>query len=61
MFILKFADSECWIAPWDGDPGRTLFKGSARKFKTEGKAKAAAERMKKRFSYRKMNLIIEPI
>ncbi len=24
----------CWLAPWRGDPGRTLVEGSAKRFKS---------------------------
>lgn len=34
MFILKFSNQDCWIAPWEGDPGRTLVRDSAREFKS---------------------------
>lgn len=60
MFIIKFENQDCWIAPWEGDPGRTLNRKSARQFKTEDSAKKCADRMMKRFTYRKMSLIVEP-
>ena len=34
MFIIEL-DPDCWIAPWSGDPGRTLVKESAKKYKTK--------------------------
>jgi hypothetical protein len=30
-----------WIAPWSGDPGRTLVQGSAKRFQTHDDAKKA--------------------
>lgn len=29
----------CWLAPWRGDPGRTLVEASAKQFETEASAK----------------------
>lgn len=34
----------CWLAPWDGDPGRTLVKASAEVFTTRAEASAALDR-----------------
>lgn len=31
----------CWIAPWDGDPGRTLVRVNAMTFATQKKAESA--------------------
>jgi hypothetical protein len=31
MYIVEL-EKKCWIAPWDGDPGRTIVKENARKF-----------------------------
>ena len=42
MFIVEL-QKDCWIAPWDGDPGRTIVKENAKKFKTEIQAKFALE------------------
>ncbi len=39
-----------WIAPWDGDPGRTLVHSSATRYKRRQDAKAAITRARK---YRK--------
>lgn len=33
-----------WLAPWDGDPGRTLVKASATVFPTVNEASAALDR-----------------
>jgi hypothetical protein len=32
-----------WLAPWDGDPGRTLVRDNAKKFLSEGEAARALE------------------
>lgn len=34
----------CWLAPWDGDPGRTLVKDSAEIFPTKKAAEDALDR-----------------
>lgn len=36
-----------WIAPWQGDPGRTCVESSARRFLTESAAKAALTRARR--------------
>lgn len=40
MFIVEL-QTGMWIAPWSGDPGRTLVKKTAQKYKTERGAKIA--------------------
>ena len=40
---LKCAGKTCWYASWDGDPGRTLIRESAKKFKTEQAAQKAVK------------------
>ena len=42
MFIVKLqSDPDLWLAPWDGDPGRTLLESSAATFKSWQKAHTA--------------------
>lgn len=60
MFILKFSDYDCWIAPWSGDPGRTLVRDSAKDFPTRENAQKFADKVIKENSHRKFNLIVEP-
>lgn len=36
-----------WIAPWQGDPGRTCVESSARRFLTESAAKSALTRARR--------------
>lgn len=43
MWIVKI-EKGTWLAPWDGDPGRTLVESSAKKFKTELTAQKALGR-----------------
>jgi hypothetical protein len=50
MYIVEIEEG-VWLSPWDGDPGRTLVKDSAKQFKTEndagkalGKARALPHR-----------------
>ena len=40
MYIVEIEDG-VYLAPWDGDPGRTLVKESAKKFKTKSSAMQA--------------------
>lgn len=37
----------CWLAPWRGDPGRTLVRASARVYPTELGARRALHRARK--------------
>ncbi|SEQ23058.1 hypothetical protein SAMN05216232_1971 [Virgibacillus subterraneus] len=60
MFILKFSNQDCWIAPWEGDPGRTLVRESAKVFKSEALAQKFANKIIKENSFRKFSLVVEP-
>jgi len=40
MWIVEI-DEGVWLAPWQGDPGRTLVKESAKRYKTLHGAKVA--------------------
>ena len=44
----------CWLAPWTGDPGRTAVGANAKRYKTEGAAKAALTRARKAFRWRRI-------
>lgn len=46
MFIVEL-ETGVWLAPMAGDPGRTLVKGSAQKFETQGAAKSALREARK--------------
>lgn len=50
MFIVEFENggSPCWLAPWNGDPGRTVVRKNAKQYKTESAANAALARAIKR-------------
>jgi hypothetical protein len=43
MFVVEIQPG-CWIAPWRGDPGRTLVFTSSKRFKSERAARAAIAR-----------------
>ncbi len=51
MWIVEISPG-CWLAPWSGDPGRTLVKDSAKRFRTERGAKQALGIARNRFPYR---------
>lgn len=59
MYILKFSDIDCWIAPWDGDPGRTLVRDSAKEFKSAEQARKFAGKTIKANSHRNFSLVVE--
>ena len=40
-------EQNCWIAPWDGDPGRTIVKENAQKFSSYQKAMKALKAARK--------------
>lgn len=60
MYILKFSEQDCWIAPWEGDPGRTLVRNSAKEFKSEEQARKFAGKTIKANSHRNFSLVVEP-
>ncbi len=47
---------QMWIAPWQGDPGRTCVESSARRFKTEASAKAALTRARRYSPFKKARI-----
>ena len=47
----KNKDHGWYIAPWEGDPGRTIIKENAKKYKTKRGAKIAKKYFEKRFSH----------
>lgn len=61
MYILKFENMECWIAPWNGDPGRTLVRRSARQFDSKEQAELFRKRCLKENCHRKFNLVLEEV
>ena len=42
---IESAKSMMWVAPWVGDPGRTLKHDNAQKFKTKKSAQKEVERL----------------
>ena len=46
MYIIKLQEG-CWIADWEGDPGRTIIKENAKLF--HGKRKAANALIRARY------------
>ncbi|MGZ0173874.1 MAG: hypothetical protein ACKVHE_30560 [Planctomycetales bacterium] len=44
MPFIVALEPRCWIAPWEGDPGRTMQEKSATRFPTEPAAEAALEK-----------------
>lgn len=46
MFLVEL-EAGVYLAPWRGDPGRTLVRGNAKKFKTEVAAKRALTLVRK--------------
>jgi len=51
VYIVEISPG-CWLAPWRGDPGRTLVKDNAKLFLTEHGAKTALGIARKRFPFR---------
>lgn len=56
-YVIKIQKG-CWIAPWDGDPGRTLVFESAKIFRSLGAATRAKNKIIAENTHRKMNLEI---
>lgn len=54
MFLVEIQPG-CWLAPWRGDPGRTLVFTSAKRFKSARAARAALAR------HRALGRIIPPM
>ena len=54
MWIVEL-DKTCWLAPWAGDPGRTLVRDSARKYKSEVAAERSLARAKKAYPFRDLS------
>lgn len=50
-FIVEITPG-CWLAKWQGDPGRTLLKESAKRYKSEFAAHCALLRAKRVFPRR---------
>lgn len=46
------AKNDCWIADWEGDPGRTLVKESAKIFNSKKDAEKLCEEIKIKYPNR---------
>ena len=46
------ANNECWIADWDGDPGRTLVKENAKTFPNKSDAEKLCDKIKSKYPNR---------
>ncbi len=47
MYYIIELDEKCWIAPWDGDPGRTVVENSAKKYLFKEPAERALGKARK--------------
>ena len=56
MYIVEFENgiNPWWLAPWNGDPGRTVVKSNAKKFKTEQSAKVAMNKAIKKYTFKNL-------
>ena len=53
LYCIKVqANHDCWIADWDGDPGRTLVKENAKTFKRKSDAEKLCKKMKIKYPNR---------
>jgi hypothetical protein len=53
LYCIKVqANHDCWIADWDGDPGRTLVKENAKTFKRKSDAEKLCNEMKVKYPNR---------
>lgn len=53
LYCIKVqANHDCWIADWDGDPGRTLVKENAKTFKRKSDAEKQCKEVKAKYSNR---------
>jgi hypothetical protein len=46
------ANHDCWIADWEGDPGRTLVKENAKTFKSKSDAEKLCKNIKSKYPNR---------
>lgn len=53
LYCIKVqANHDCWIADWDGDPGRTLVRENAKTFKRKSDAEKLCKKMKVKYPNR---------
>ena len=55
-YIVEFGEgkNKFWLADWEGDPGRTLVREHAKKFKSFSRAKNAMDKAVEDNSHRKL-------
>ena len=52
-FVVEISQG-CWLAPWTGDPGRTLLLANARRYKTKWSAARALSIAARRYKFLKI-------
>lgn len=61
VYIIRVqAQEPCWIAGWDGDPGRTLVRDNARSFVTLTAANMERNKLAKKYPNRAFSLDFTP-
>jgi len=58
MYIVEI-DEGVWLAPWKGDPGRTLVKENAKKYPTQLGARIAAGKAVRKYPWRESTLTVK--
>jgi hypothetical protein len=54
-FLVELYGGTQWIAPWNGDPGRTCVRMNAKRYKSEHAAKCAISYIKRNFPCRDLS------
>lgn len=53
LWVIKVqANHDCWIADWEGDPGRTLVKENAKTFTKKSDAEKLCSKIKSKYPNR---------
>ena len=59
LYCIKVkASFDCWIANWEGDPGRTLIKENAKKFRSKSKAEKLCNHLKYEYPSRDFSVAV---
>jgi hypothetical protein len=56
-YIVKIS-SKCWLADWEGDPGRTIVESNAKVFNDLADAHKAKEEVAKEYSWRRLKPVV---
>lgn len=58
-YIIQLPNSNptCFIANWDGDPGRTLLRSRSKIFRSKGSAEEAKETLEAKYPNRKYKVV----